>query len=86
MAWQIRRTDEIDGSDQIQGITHPTAAIAYDVAMDDVQAIGKARLQADPSFQGYKVKFTRDNNGNKGFHINMTSVTGARVEWFVTEV
>lgn len=85
MAWQIRRTNQDDGSNEVQGITHSTAAIAYDVAMDNAQATAKQLLLDAPTLKGFKMKFYRDT-GAKGFKILLLTSVEKEVAWFVEEV
>lgn len=85
MAWQIRRTDQNDGSDQVQGITHSTAAIAYDAAMDDAQAKAKQLLIDQPTLKGFKMKFYRDT-GLKGFKIILMTGIEQEIDWFIEEI
>ncbi len=86
MAWQIRRTNEADSSDVVQPGTHPTAALAYDDAMDNAVTWGKILLTGDPNVRGFKIKFWRDNIGIKGFRVVLTTTVGDTVVWTIEEV
>ena len=86
MVWQIRRTDQSDGSDQVQPGTHATAALAYDTAMDNAQARAKAKFLADPSLNAIKLKLYRDTVGAKGLRIVLQTVDEEEMVWYVEEV
>ncbi len=87
MAWQIRRQDDFDGTDEISPQTHATAALAYDVAMDDVQARVKAMLIADPTLISFKIKGIRDNIAvPPRFTLLLQNVRDRNMAYTITEV
>ncbi len=85
MTWRVRRTDQADGSDVVAPITRSTAAAMYDVAMDNAQSEAKQRLVDNPNLNGFKMKFYRDNVGQKGFRIILQTVEGQEVVWYIEE-
>ncbi len=87
MVWQVRRQDEFTGADEISPQTHATAALAYDVAFDDLQARVKAILIADPTQITFKITGRRDNiSVPNRFVLEMSNMRDRDMRYDITEV